>query len=184
MKTLIILFAFLFSFNTFAEQPNVTIIEKKTYFLYDLVEVKVQLPISNIVHTLWTSTDLVNWERSLPLDTSITWNGSENYTFFVRHQTGGNQRFFRVQPLKSPHYQFVRNLNEGMSGDDVAELQAWLCEKGFLQTSEGSSLTAVTGYYGAKTKQAVAALQVSVGISPASGYFGPLTRMYVNENFD
>ncbi len=69
-------------------------------------------------------------------------------------------------------YTFTRNLTVGSRGADVTALQTMLQAKGFLSV-------APTGYFGGLTKAALAGWQASVGISPAVGYFGPLTRGYV-----
>jgi hypothetical protein len=72
-------------------------------------------------------------------------------------------------------YNYTRNLTVGSRGADVTALQAMLNAGGFLSVSP-------TGYFGSLTKAALAAWQASVGISPASGYFGPITRGYVASN--
>jgi hypothetical protein len=69
---------------------------------------------------------------------------------------------------------FTTNLTLKSSGAQVTALQNWLIAKGFT-ISAGA-----TGYFGAQTKAALAAYQASAGISPAAGYFGPLTRAAVN----
>jgi peptidoglycan hydrolase-like protein with peptidoglycan-binding domain len=61
-----------------------------------------------------------------------------------------------------------RNLNVGISGDDVKGLQEFLAEQGYLTAS-------ATGYFGQLTAQAVARWQASEGVS-AVGSFGPLSR--------
>jgi peptidoglycan hydrolase-like protein with peptidoglycan-binding domain len=69
---------------------------------------------------------------------------------------------------------FTRDLTVGSTGSDVTALQTWLIAKGF------SIPAGATGYFGAQTKAAVAAYQAANGISPAVGYFGPITRAKVN----
>ncbi len=69
---------------------------------------------------------------------------------------------------------FTTDLTLGSSGAQVTALQNWLISKGF------SIPAGATGYFGAQTKAAVAAYQSSKGISPAAGYFGPVTRASVN----
>lgn len=68
---------------------------------------------------------------------------------------------------------FTRDLTVGSTGADVTALQNWLISKGFA-ISAGA-----TGYFGAQTKAALAAYQAANGISPAAGYFGPITRAKV-----
>ncbi len=76
------------------------------------------------------------------------------------------------------HPQFLRNLAIGSFGEDVASLQSWLEQKEFLVMPTGVS----KGYFGNLTRNALAKYQSSVGIYPAVGYFGPITRMKINSS--
>ncbi len=69
---------------------------------------------------------------------------------------------------------FTRDLTIGSTGADVTALQTWLISKGFA-ISAGA-----TGYFGAQTQAALAAYQAANAITPAAGYFGPITRAKVN----
>ncbi|MBU2220711.1 peptidoglycan-binding protein [Patescibacteria group bacterium] len=69
---------------------------------------------------------------------------------------------------------FTRDLTVNSSGADVTALQTWLIGKGF------SIPAGATGFFGPQTKAALAVYQAANGISPAAGYFGPLTRTKVN----
>lgn len=69
---------------------------------------------------------------------------------------------------------FVRDLTIGSRGADVISLQSWLITKGY------SIPAGATGYFGLQTRAAVAAFQAAHGITPAVGYFGPITRSVVN----
>jgi len=68
---------------------------------------------------------------------------------------------------------FTRNLTIGSSGNDVKALQEFLKEQGFFDRG-------ITDYFGSVTKNALVQFQKNAGISPASGYFGPKTREYIN----
>jgi hypothetical protein len=72
----------------------------------------------------------------------------------------------------SSSYTFTRDLTLGSTGADVVELQKILVAGGYLQLPTGVSM----GYFGAMTKTAVAKWQAAVGIAPAAGYFGPMSR--------
>lgn len=67
-------------------------------------------------------------------------------------------------------YTFTRDLTVGSKGADVTALQNALIAKGF------SIAAGATGYFGAQTVAAVKAWQVSAGVTPAAGYFGPKSR--------
>jgi len=69
---------------------------------------------------------------------------------------------------------FSQDLTLGSSGADVTALQNWLISKGYAIAA------GATGYFGAQTQAALAKYQAAEGISPASGYFGPITRAKVN----
>lgn len=69
---------------------------------------------------------------------------------------------------------FTRDLTLGSTGSDVTALQNWLMSKGHAIAA------GATGYFGAQTQAALASYQASVSISPAAGYFGPITRAKVN----
>lgn len=71
---------------------------------------------------------------------------------------------------------FSTDLTVGSKGSEVSSLQAWLVSKGFLTMPAGVAY----GYFGNLTKSALASYQASVGITPAVGYFGPITRAKVN----
>lgn len=65
---------------------------------------------------------------------------------------------------------FTRSLTVGSTGSDVITLQTWLIGQGY------SIPAGATGYFGAQTRSAVARWQAALGISPAAGYFGPISR--------
>jgi peptidoglycan hydrolase-like protein with peptidoglycan-binding domain len=64
---------------------------------------------------------------------------------------------------------FIRLTNKA----EVLKLQQFLVANGYLNVSP-------TGNYLGLTQKAVAAFQKANGITPAAGYFGPLTRAAVN----
>lgn len=71
----------------------------------------------------------------------------------------------------------VRDLETGMTGDDVRMLQALLNASGFPLAASGvGSAGNETTYFGALTRAAVSAYQAAHGVVPSAGYFGPLTR--------
>lgn len=65
---------------------------------------------------------------------------------------------------------FTRSLTVGRRGADVSCLQDALIEGDYLK------ITASTGYFGKLTKAAVAKWQKANDISPALGFFGPISR--------
>lgn len=71
-------------------------------------------------------------------------------------------------------YTFTRDLYVGVSGADVTALQNYLKAGGYFTATP-------TGYFGPITRAAVAAWQAANGVSPASGYFGALSRAKYNQ---
>ena len=81
------------------------------------------------------------------------------------------------QPIAVSVPSFSRDLKLGSVGDDVRQLQVFLNVKGFLVAQIGTGAPGLEStYFGARTKAALARYQASIGVSPAMGYFGPLTR--------
>ena len=76
---------------------------------------------------------------------------------------------------------FTRNLWMYDTGTEVKTLQQYLNSKGFTVSASGpGSLGNEVQHFGLKTFLALKKFQASVGITPASGYFGPKTRAYMN----
>lgn len=73
---------------------------------------------------------------------------------------------------------FSKNLSQGATGIDVYNLQKFLISKGPLQQVSGVP----SYYFGNLTKNALVSYQSSKNISPAAGYFGPLTRTQINSS--
>lgn len=72
---------------------------------------------------------------------------------------------------------FTRDLDMGVDGEDVRCLQQYLNEAGFVVSTSGvGSPGNETSLFRTLTQEAVKAWQRTNGISPASGYFGPLSR--------
>ncbi|MEK7635140.1 MAG: peptidoglycan-binding domain-containing protein [Patescibacteria group bacterium] len=71
---------------------------------------------------------------------------------------------------------FTKDLTVGSTGAEVSALQSFLVSKGFLTMPAGVAM----GTFGPLTKSALVAYQTSAGITPAAGYFGPITRAKVN----
>lgn len=83
------------------------------------------------------------------------------------------------EPIPGPGelyaYFFSKNLYFGLTNDqDVTELQKMLTRLGYYTGP-------ITGNFFSQTQEAVRKFQVAKNISPASGYFGPLTRKMANE---
>lgn len=69
---------------------------------------------------------------------------------------------------------FSRDLTIGSTGADVTALQNFLIKEGYAIAA------GATGYFGGQTQAALAKYQAANGITPAAGYFGPITRAKVS----
>ncbi|PLX24909.1 hypothetical protein C0580_03740 [Candidatus Parcubacteria bacterium] len=79
-------------------------------------------------------------------------------------------------------YHFMRDLELGNEGDDVRALQEYLNQNGFYVSSSGvGSPGNESDYFGPATQEALARFQRANDISPAAGFFGVITRTFVNE---
>ncbi len=83
-----------------------------------------------------------------------------------------------VGSVHAENYSFSNDLSVGSSGADVTSLQTWLISNGFDIPSINSGVSS-KGYFGSQTKNALIKYQQSVGF-PAFGFFGPMTRGYIN----
>jgi peptidoglycan hydrolase-like protein with peptidoglycan-binding domain len=76
---------------------------------------------------------------------------------------------------------FSRSLTLGSTGADVKNLQIFLNSKGYTVSITGAgSPNNETMYFGPATQRAVIKFQIANNITPAVGYFGPITRNKVN----
>ena len=77
-------------------------------------------------------------------------------------------------------YSFTRNLTIGSTGEDVRQLQIFLNANGYIIAAAGpGSPGNESTYFGELTRQALARYQAANGITPAVGYFGAITREYI-----
>ena len=79
-------------------------------------------------------------------------------------------------------YVFTRSLTVGSTGSDVVALQQVLNSNPATQVASvgAGSPGMESSYFGGLTKVALAKYQSANGVSPAAGYFGPITMAFVN----
>jgi hypothetical protein len=80
----------------------------------------------------------------------------------------------------SSSFQFTRDLKFGMTGDDVNELQLFLIRENTGPASRKLAAHGTTKNFATLTLNTLIEFQKKAGITPAIGYFGPITRAYVN----
>ena len=85
-----------------------------------------------------------------------------------------------IIPKALPNYHFSRSLQLGSTGDDVKELQKFLNKNDYTVAPSGpGSMGKETTIFGYATRAALIKFQIANNISPALGYFGPITRTFV-----
>jgi hypothetical protein len=80
----------------------------------------------------------------------------------------------------SSSYIFTTNLQLYDTGADVHALQLYLISKDTGPAAEKLKVHGITQTFGTLTYNALIEFQKNVGITPASGFFGPITRAWVN----
>lgn len=81
-------------------------------------------------------------------------------------------------------FNFTKNLKTGNRSEDVKNLQKFLNTNGFtIATTGAGSPGNETTFFGALTRSALIKFQKSKNIQPWVGYFGPITRAYINNNY-
>ncbi|MDO8682508.1 MAG: hypothetical protein Q7N50_03385, partial [Armatimonadota bacterium] len=72
---------------------------------------------------------------------------------------------------------FTRDLTVGSTGDDVKCMQMFLNSSGYQVAASGAGSSGnESTYFGSLTKAALAKWQAAMSVSPAAGYFGPISR--------
>jgi len=82
--------------------------------------------------------------------------------------------------VSTSSYAFTRNLSYGTTGNDVQELQQFLISENSGPAARKLKAHGTTRNFGILTLNALKEFKKAAGIKPASGYFGPITRAYVN----
>jgi len=76
----------------------------------------------------------------------------------------------------------VADLRQGSRSDDVSALQQFLISESSGPAAQSLADVGVTAYFGSLTRAALAEFQANVGISPALGNFGAITRAYLSSH--
>jgi hypothetical protein len=82
----------------------------------------------------------------------------------------------------SSSHTFTRDLKSGMTGSDVTQLQQYLIKANSGPAARKLKAYGTTTNFGTLTQAALIEFQKKNGIKPASGYFGAITRAYVNSH--
>ena len=80
----------------------------------------------------------------------------------------------------STRFIFTHNLSLWSTGNDVKQLQLVLIQKNEGPAARKLAAHGVTTIFGTLTLNALVEFQKAVGIRPAGGYFGAITRAYLN----
>ncbi|MCR4325605.1 MAG: ice-binding family protein [Patescibacteria group bacterium] len=75
------------------------------------------------------------------------------------------------------------NLYKGDTDSDVEVLQQFLISQNQGSAAQALARVGATSYFGDLTRAALAEFQANVGIAPALGNFGPITRAYLSAHY-
>lgn len=75
------------------------------------------------------------------------------------------------------------NLKQGNRSNNVKILQQFLISQAKGPAAQALAKVGPTTYFGILTRRALAEFQTKVGIKPANGYFGAITRDYLKKNY-
>jgi uncharacterized delta-60 repeat protein len=125
-----------------------------------------------------------------PTTTATNTAGARTFGSSVQYCVGGITTFCAQVPLLQsnatgtlsniPKFNFTTNLRQGSSGVAVLQLQRFLNAFGFTVARTGAgSVGRETNTFGSATRNALARFQKANNITPAVGFFGPMTREVV-----
>ena len=126
-----------------------------------------------------SSTITIPTSTTLSASVSTSSLQAEIDALFVELKALEVQAGITSSPSSSP-YSFTTNLELYDTGSAVNALQNYLVQQDKGTAVERLKAHGTTSFFGIMTFNALVGFQKSVGITPASGYFGPITRAYVN----
>jgi len=95
--------------------------------------------------------------------------------------TTNSSSTYSVSTLSKYTFKFLKDLKTGSINSDVKELQKFLNSNGYILAASGpGSIGNETDTFGKFTREALARFQAANKISPAVGFFGPITRTFIN----
>ncbi len=114
--------------------------------------------------------------------TKTTIGCKEGYAFSPVNGLPCNNTKTNTNEFVAEKTKFTKNLKLGMKDTQVKLLQEYLNNNGFLVASTGpGSKGKETTLFGRATRNALIKFQKANNINPAVGYFGPLSRGFVNK---
>ena len=146
----------------------------------------------NATHTQWKM--IADYANKLGLTWGGDWKGFVDKPHFeltfgktLKDFQKNNidwSRYLSIKPIDtSTRLKIDRDLTIGDKGEDVLMLQKYLNSRGFLVAKSGAgSIGKETTYFGTLTRDALIRFQKANDIKPTVGYFGSITRKYINEH--
>jgi hypothetical protein len=109
----------------------------------------------------------------------------DGYYFEIINYENGTNGCINPAPflndLRATAPKFTKDLYIGIQDPEVREVQKFLNRNGFRVAWIGNgSPGRETDYFGILTENALKRFQAANGISPASGYWGPITRRFIS----
>lgn len=160
-----------------SNKNEITVVGMEQFEGTPVVHLKYSFKDQNAISAVWRSSDLVTWvrlDRGNNPDCLQAYLGNDDYYHMLVKAKSSD--YFRLNPFIPENFTFSRDLNIGESSIQVANLQAFLQRLGYM----GFGPDDHRGYFDTVTADALRAYQVALGITSDYGYFGPVTRAWVN----
>jgi hypothetical protein len=115
-----------------------------------------------------------------PVSNTNTTNTTNTTSNNTQYQITGNINIVNSSRNSSVFTGYNRDLTVGSTGADVQQLQRFLNNKGYAVATTGAGSPGnESTYFGPATRSALIRFQQANNITPASGYFGPVSRGFV-----
>jgi peptidoglycan hydrolase-like protein with peptidoglycan-binding domain len=143
-----------------------------------------QLPVDG-VYSAADDAAVIAWQEKYASDILTPWNITKGTGYVYKTSLQKFKSLFLAQCQGTVASSASQNTNQsvlgkdlqlGMSGDDVRSLQQTLISKNIGVAAQALAKNGATGYFGQLTQSALIEYQKANSIFPAAGYYGAKTR--------